>query len=347
MELIERYVHEVARNLPRRIRDDVRAELRSLLTDALEERAAAAGRAADDEMVEQVLREFGKPDEVALRYQPAPQWLIGPELFPAYLFTARIVALVIAIVLGVFLGLGLLTDSARLPEFLRWKGVVSVLWEYARLVFVNLAIVTLVFAVLERTGAIRRGGKAKEEWNPRDLPKVEDPDRARVGELVFGVYGIVILFIVFNFYPEWFGLVFYTGDKLTAISYLDMGLKIPAALMNAWWVFALALNVAVLRMGRWTAEARWVEFALGLFGALILFLVLTESTVAVETMESLVSRGSAESEAMRTALERGLPWIARLFRTILMAMLAVTLVTAGVRLYRLLTRYYGAQVALL
>lgn len=347
MELIERYVHEVARHLPRRMRDDVRAELRSLLTDALEERAAAAGRASDDALVEQVLREFGKPDEVALRYRSGPQWLIGPELFPAFLFTARVVALVIAIVMGIFLGLGLLTDSSRLPDFLRWKGLLSVLWQYARLVFVNVAIVTLVFAVLERTGAASRTGKTREEWNPRDLPKVEDPDRAKVGELVFSVYVTAILFVVFNFYPEWFGLVFFTGDKVVAISYLDLGLKIPAALLNAWWVFALALNVAVLRIGRWTPEARWVEFALGLFGALILFLVLTESAVTPETMESLVSGGSAGSEAMRTALERGLPWIARPLRTILTAILVVTLVTSGIRLYRLLTRYRGAPIALL
>ena len=38
MDLIERYVHEVGRHLPHKVRKDVQDELRSLLSDSLEER---------------------------------------------------------------------------------------------------------------------------------------------------------------------------------------------------------------------------------------------------------------------------------------------------------------------
>ena len=39
MNLIDRYVNEVGRHLPRKNRSDIQAELRSLLMDALEDRA--------------------------------------------------------------------------------------------------------------------------------------------------------------------------------------------------------------------------------------------------------------------------------------------------------------------
>ncbi|MGE5326983.1 MAG: HAAS signaling domain-containing protein, partial [Deltaproteobacteria bacterium] len=79
MELIDRYVHEVGEHLPERMREDVEAELRSLLTDAVEARAREASRPVDDEIISRVLREFGQPQEVARRYAPEAEYLIGPR----------------------------------------------------------------------------------------------------------------------------------------------------------------------------------------------------------------------------------------------------------------------------
>ena len=99
MDLIDRYVHEVGEHLPYRLRADVEAELRSLLMDALEERAGAAGRPPDAELAAVVLREFGAPRDVAQRYSPEAQYLIGPRLFPAYKRTLQILAAIFAALL--------------------------------------------------------------------------------------------------------------------------------------------------------------------------------------------------------------------------------------------------------
>ena len=67
MELINRYVYQVGRRLPRKVRGDVETELRSLLIDALEERVAS-GSDADAEFNEAdpLVARFGsgKLDEV-------------------------------------------------------------------------------------------------------------------------------------------------------------------------------------------------------------------------------------------------------------------------------------------
>ena len=78
MDLIERYVHEVGRALPRGQRSDIEQELRSLLQDSLESRIAE--QEGDEEAVQiDLLREFGPPDEMAHSYSPRARWLIGPR----------------------------------------------------------------------------------------------------------------------------------------------------------------------------------------------------------------------------------------------------------------------------
>jgi hypothetical protein len=83
MDLIDRYVVEVARHLPAKNAEDVAEELRSLLSDALEARAARTGRPKDEALAVEVLREFGEPEEVAARYR-GPKQLIGPDWYPIF-----------------------------------------------------------------------------------------------------------------------------------------------------------------------------------------------------------------------------------------------------------------------
>lgn len=75
---LDRDVSEIGKQLPRKSRGDIQTEIRSTLEDMLEERAAGAGRPADDEMVKELLKEYGTPDKVAQSYLPT-QYLIGPR----------------------------------------------------------------------------------------------------------------------------------------------------------------------------------------------------------------------------------------------------------------------------
>ncbi|HYD00242.1 MAG TPA: hypothetical protein VEB22_03370 [Phycisphaerales bacterium] len=67
-DVIESYVRDVARYLPRRKRNDVAFELRALLGDELVAKAQAAGRAPDKAMALEMLTGFGRPAEAAGRY---------------------------------------------------------------------------------------------------------------------------------------------------------------------------------------------------------------------------------------------------------------------------------------
>lgn len=67
--VIDAYVSDVAKRLPRAKRGDVALELKALLGEELQGRADAAGRAADEAMALELARSFGAPEDVAERYR--------------------------------------------------------------------------------------------------------------------------------------------------------------------------------------------------------------------------------------------------------------------------------------
>ena len=82
MNLIDKYIAEVGKHLPRKNRTDIEAEIRSTLEDMLDERKQADSR-PEEELVMELLKEYGAPVEVAAKYKPHP-YLIGPRLFPLF-----------------------------------------------------------------------------------------------------------------------------------------------------------------------------------------------------------------------------------------------------------------------
>jgi hypothetical protein len=77
--VIDSYINSVAARLPRRFRNDVGVELRTLLMEQLASAATAAGRAPDEKLATELVRGFGRPEEVAAEYNPRGFQIIEPE----------------------------------------------------------------------------------------------------------------------------------------------------------------------------------------------------------------------------------------------------------------------------
>jgi hypothetical protein len=165
MDLIDRYLSAIRRNLPARGADDIVAELGDALASRTEDREEAMGRPLTAEEMEKLIKDFGHPWVVAARYRKQ-QWLIGPEVFPFYFAVVRIVALVIAAVLvAVGLAQMLFGDHDPLQALLQTIGGLSMS------LVINIGIITIIFAVLERTGFPADHIK---RWDPAQLPDIRD-----------------------------------------------------------------------------------------------------------------------------------------------------------------------------
>lgn len=103
MDLIDRYLNAVAAQLPQDERADIVAELRDLILSRFEAKEEELGRALTEDEQEAILREIGHPLVVAARYRKGPDSLVGPELFPYWLFGVKAGLLVLGAVYAITL----------------------------------------------------------------------------------------------------------------------------------------------------------------------------------------------------------------------------------------------------
>src|SRR5579872_3429092 len=105
VELLDRYLQEVKRYLPRSQRDDIAAEIGDDLASQAEAEQERIGRPQTRDEEAELIKAYGHPKVVAARYGQ-PQYLIGPDLLPFYFYTLRIIAVIIIIVSVLELGMG-------------------------------------------------------------------------------------------------------------------------------------------------------------------------------------------------------------------------------------------------
>ena len=165
MDLIDRYLAAIGRELPKAQAADISAELRDTLLSAVEDREQQLGCPLGKKELEAVLVGFGNPLVVAARYRKV-QYLIGPEIFPFWWAVLRIVFAVVGTIWLAALVIGLASGGSHAIQVLQAMQATVV----TGVVFL-FGVVTLVFVVLERCGL----AKAIQQWKPSSLP----PARAR------------------------------------------------------------------------------------------------------------------------------------------------------------------------
>ena len=173
MDLIDRYLNAVAAQLAQDERADIVAELRDLILSRFEAKEEALGRALTEDEQEAILQEIGHPLVVAARYRKGPDSLVGPELFPYWLFGVKAGLLVLLTVHGIGLFISLISggpDSGR-EISQAFHGFFS-----AGLGLIGAA--TLIAAIFEHYG-IRP--KWLSKWRVRDLGAFELTDPAKWG----------------------------------------------------------------------------------------------------------------------------------------------------------------------
>ena len=112
MDMIDRYLNAVAAQLPQDERADIVAELRDLILSRFEATEEELGRALTEDEQETILREIGHPLVVAARYRKGPDSLVGPELFPYWLFGVKAGLLVLLAVQAIGLFIHLISGPA-------------------------------------------------------------------------------------------------------------------------------------------------------------------------------------------------------------------------------------------
>ena len=253
--LIESYVDDVVRRLPRRQRADVGLELRSLLAEELA--ARASGGAPDEAMTLALLRGFGRPQEVAERYTESGFTIIEPS--EASRFTWLALGGV-ALQWALSLPAEMLNDKHRggppgsigdvAYHFERWwlgQGLGALWWP-------GFLIVLVIIVAW-----MRRRWPARGDWAPR---RKLDPDRVNRPLTAVGLAAWAAYIVFLALAPT---LVERLPAPLAmAFAFDDGFLRLRAFWLFPLWLCDYAVHVIAFLQGRWRRPLRMASGIAGL-----------------------------------------------------------------------------------
>lgn len=299
MNLIDRYVREIGRKLPQKTRADIEKEIRSAVEDMLEDRSKKEGRAADEEMTIAVLKEYGNPAKVAASYLPE-RYLIGPQLFPTFWVVVQIV---FAVLTGLaIVGLGLHVAGGSGAPVNIWGSAFELLGQYFSGLMAAFGNIVLVFALIQRFAAGWEFTSTDEEkdWNPRDLPDVEDADQVSAAGTIAEIVFLALGLILFNVYPQYIGIYGFTdqGNFFTPLFSQAFFSYMPW--INLLWGLQLALNIWLLQQRRWQAGSRILSIAIKAGGIGLAYAMLMGPSILGLTPEALVKEMNFTPDAAQT-----------------------------------------------
>lgn len=203
-DLMERYIYEVVRRVPKGQREEIQMELEELITDMMEKREKD-----NDNPIQEILTELGNPKDFAQKYNGEHNYLIGPEYMEDYCWVVKV-----ALLSAVLFNLG----SAIVQAVFSPNLLLEITY-YVKTIFANtlmsmigsFGIMTFIFAILEHQNVKLEIRKEKEwsaqqlkSWSPAKLPSVPEK-KARIsrGDCVVGIVCTILFALILAFVPEW------------------------------------------------------------------------------------------------------------------------------------------------
>ncbi len=331
MEIVDRYVLEVRRHLPRDIRDDVSREIGSSIDDAIDARIKETEETPDEAAVS-VLKEFGSPKEIAGSYLSPDLCLIGPRLYQPYIRTLKISIIGAYSTMLIFLFSYLISGSVDFSFF--FKAVLSATGSFPFRALVIFGLVTAIFALIERFGSPRK--VTEGEWDPQALPPITGKKRVNRAGLIVHCFILAGLLLLFNFSRHWIGVINNYDGQWIFVPIAGSGFSRMIIWIDFYLIMAFALNIIVLRINTWHMAARIFRFALTIVLGILLYRLAYTPDLAGMSPAWMTS-GSAPSEYPVLFETAVFPIIAGMVKTLLLvtiipvAINAVSQVTAMVR----------------
>lgn len=264
-DLIDRYVYQVGLYVRPTERAEIEAELRSQIQDQLEDRYGASPTEAQ---VTAVLKQLGDPRTMAASYG-GEQYLVGPDLYPFLMTVLRFGLPLVPTVVVIVNLIGALLSPAGAD----WVGLlIGSIITAAQGALIFFAVVVIIFAILQQSGEALRSEAKTSDFNPLELPPVQDPRSVDRFESGVGLAIGTLMVIALIYFLQVGGLTLRFNPS-------DPGdvLPVPAVWLIVQLVVTasdLVLNLWALIRRRWTLGMWLMQTALEVMGSVGLYFVL-------------------------------------------------------------------------
>ena len=203
-ELMERYIYQVVRRLPKEQREEVTMELQELISDMQE-----------GSTMEQVLQKLGDPAVFARKYRDENSFLIGPEYYDNYLWVLKMcmIACIIAIIVSSAVQTLFQGVQGDMDHFIYGQWIGDCLTGIIVNAFSVFGVVTLIFAALEHR-KVKVNLIKKEQWQVKDLSSIPN-EKALIsrGDSVVSIVFISLFSGILIFAPQLLGVYIMDDGK--------------------------------------------------------------------------------------------------------------------------------------
>lgn len=261
VNMIEVYIYEVTRRLPKKIRADKGLELKSKIEGMLPDNYSELE-------VKEVLLKLGNPAALATSYQDTSTHLIGPEVYSTYIRTIKLVipwAIFITILVQIIENTVLYTGEVALLTAIIKTFSITVA-NIISVLFHVLFWVTITFIVIERTGNFDNVKDHipfltdQQQWTPDDLNKVKIITHDKyipLNDIVFSFLGIAIFSVVYFKANDLIGI--YTSDERDGLTFVMPIFNQEILLFyKPIIVFCIVLSIALTfykwKVSQWTIQ---------------------------------------------------------------------------------------------
>lgn len=331
MNLIDRYVYHVGKQLPEKSREDLKREIRSLVEDSLEDRSRASGRPIDEAMAVEVLKEFGRPEKMAASYVPE-RYLISPRMFPIFWLVVRIVMTVLFAIMLVKLFIGVAQVDANFVQL-----IIQTVMGFASGAISALGNIVIVFAIIQYFAPeVNKELDEEDSWDPLKMEKIEDDQELNRFEQVFEITFSVIGLALFNFFPELLGISFLQNGEWVSLTALSASFFNYLPWINLIWGAEILLGLVLLIQGRWQIATRGVSLVIKIMSIALAGLMLAGPSLVGLSAQDLVASGTGFTAENAN-------FLVTLFGQIVKGTLVLIIVLDGVSIikqfYKLLTSH--------
>ena len=269
MDMLERYIAAVQRELPDNKRDDIGRELKANILDQIEALEAQRGSVSDAE-VAALLKTMGHPRRVAFQFCP-PTPLVTAQLMALYLHT-------LYMVLGVLFVISTIEITSRwlggteMSLLLFMKGLAS---DFLDSVYFAFTTITIGFAVMSRS----RKKKTAEvagicKWSPEKLPPAGKIWQYISLQDIFTELATLLALVMLIWYPLWQpdsgAQSIFTEDTLTVLFWFT-----PVI------VIAIAHNLWQLRTRFWSRSMLMLNIGVNTAFLIASIILLTEPVLQI------------------------------------------------------------------
>ncbi len=106
-------------------------------------------------------------------------------------------------------------------------------------------------------------------------------------EQIFELVIIILIAILFNFYPHRVGANGIINGKPWYMPLLAPVFSTYLPWWNLYWLLVIGMNFVLLKIGRWTRTTHWIEFSLMIFSGILVYWILTGPSILGVTPEYL------------------------------------------------------------